>query len=214
MPASFLLAACHDWGCFAFIPTHSEAIAGLIGSFIAVFIAIWTLNRNHQNERQRAEEALEESTTHFLEGVKTELLALNGIYKNVVEKALKQSIQDSYLQYEFCIRQNYFCFFEQNNNKLGQVNDSSLRQDIITTYVALKALVDKLNIYSDALRRYHEYCLASQATQGTMQNAYARLRDRQRNLLESETKIISEELNPDIQKKFEITLNAINSYLE
>lgn len=55
------------------------------------------------------------------------------------------------------IEENYFIVFEQNANKLGDITDETLREQIISTYVLMKGFVDSVRHNNSLVEGYHEF---------------------------------------------------------
>lgn len=56
---------------------------------------------------------------------------------------------DNYTFVYFPIRSNYFSVFESITNKLGYINDETLKINIITTYTEIKGLFDSMQALED-----------------------------------------------------------------
>lgn len=56
---------------------------------------------------------------------------------------------DNYTFAYFPIRSNYFSVFESITNKLGYINDETLKINIITTYTEIKGLFDSMQALED-----------------------------------------------------------------
>ena len=56
----------------------------------------------------------------------------------------------------FPIRSNYFSVFENITNKLGYINDNTLKKNIITTYSEIKGLFDSVQELENISKQAHQ----------------------------------------------------------
>lgn len=129
-------------------PTVWSAVLGLVGALIggAATFAVGWLASSSQRRRDAKAEAGEIRAT--LQAIRGEVHAL--IEAHLDEKAggalIASFKEGAPITLYYPLSDHYFTVFETNADKLGKVTDDVLRQEIITTYVFLKSLVDTIRL--------------------------------------------------------------------
>ncbi len=77
--------------------------------------------------------------------------------QNFINKLINKTLpQGAFLSY-FSFTQNYFPVYEQNTNLIGLIDDKGLAELIVTTYNAIRILIEYLLINNNILEKYESY---------------------------------------------------------
>jgi hypothetical protein len=146
-----------SWEKALWLFSQPESVAGLIGAFLAVIVAVASVLMTERGHKKRAMAQEQQELKAFLQGVKTELVCIWGIYQADIGAAIGALSEGEALDAKVSIQQDYFSFFHGNVGILGKLKDNDLRAHIIECYTQAKVLLDCLNINNHMVMKAEEH---------------------------------------------------------
>lgn len=134
-----------------------EFLATILGGALAIVASYLATKEAHKLNIKQQENLFNQEIEALIASIKSELICLKELYDNEYGKQLKDLPTGEYMMGGYVISQNYFIIFDQNCNKIGQIKDTSLSNQIIKTYITAKQFVDVAKSYQEIFASYEKY---------------------------------------------------------
>jgi hypothetical protein len=143
----------------------SELLAALIGALIGGLLTLLANWFSHSLQCQAADRAEDSLINGFIWSIHTEVTAIHHRYMETFGETVRESLDNTALNYHYLIQEDYFTIFNNNSELIGRIKDKALRDKIINTYSFTKGMVDTFRQNGIIVKRLEELkiSLASQS---------------------------------------------------
>lgn len=146
----------YDWYMYQTFqpdPIFTSLISGLLGSAIGCFATYKATDKAHKHniELKEMELNLYEKATAL--SIVEELKCLQYAFGEEFNYYFSDISEKTYIEYPITITQDYTTIYTENANKIGNIKNYILRNDIIKTYTLLKKFIENILHYNPAIEK-------------------------------------------------------------
>lgn len=127
-----------------------------VGSVEAILVAIWVSWHQARSQSEAVERSSADELNALLRSFRDELEFHIDNYTRVAGEAIESSTEGEQLRFTIPNSGLRFATFSALTPKLGLVEDSSVRKQMVTAYMTLNGFVDLLQYNNDLVRRMRE----------------------------------------------------------